>query len=508
MKDSKLHILTIDDHPEDYQSFRARYDLMHELSYKQKYIDGIAQAGNPKWDAILVDLNYGKGYEEGIEHVLPKVLQQVKGHCPVLVVTSDTRKETQQLVLEMGASGIVLKAEWYDELLMVRIREAIHAHKQKKIAHSHQSDRPPVSASNKNELSLTSDKTFAFISASAALQELKTQLETAINYPNAPILILGETGTGKEIAAKYFHQMKGNLEIPLEIINLNSLSKDLIASELFGHKKGAFTGAVSDKIGYLERAGNGVLFLDEIGEISTDIQVQLLRVLENRTFQRVGDTQERQLEAHVVFATNKNLEEAVEKGEIRADFYQRISALCFTIPPLRKRTEDILPLAEHFYNINLHPAHPLMGKSLIEAFAKEALDKFYDYSWPGNVRELRTTVQRLLFEAELKKKNQIDLSMLPDRFLKSTAPLNDQSDTPPTHTQGASQWDIDKFSAYAELGCIDKALITESGRKLEAAQRLGLKTDQHLRYKVKKHFEKYPDLFDDFQTVKKIYKLL
>ncbi len=508
MKDNRLHILIIDDNPKDYTSFRAHYGDRHNLVFKNSPDAGIAEAGRPNWDIILVDLDYGQGYEEGLEEILPRVLDQVKNRCPVLVVTSDTRKETQQLALGTGASGMVLKAEWYDELLLVRIHEVIKNHQDKVTVAIPRESPGLVEPDNKH----TPKELLNFISVSPALQQLKTQLETAVNYPNVPVLILGETGVGKEVAARYLHYAKGDPNAPLEILNLSALNKDTIASELFGHKKGAFTGANADKAGYFERAGSGVLFLDEIGELSHDIQVQLLRALENRTFQRVGDTRERKLNAHLVFATNKNLEDAVSSGEIREDFYQRITALIFTIPPLRERPEDLLPLTEHFYETNLHPNHPLSGKDVQSAFTGDALVRLYDYTWPGNVRELRNTIQRLLFDAELKKKQYIDLDLLPDRLIK-TVRANFQAEANSDNSRASSpkspaEWGTDKLSAYAELKRIEEALIKEGGRKLEAAQRLGLKNDQTLRYRVQsKYFEKYPDLFEEFQTIKKVYKL-
>ena len=253
------------------------------------------------------------------------------------------------------------------------------------------------------------------------------------------------------------------------------------------------------------------LFLDEIGEIGHDIQILLLRALENRTYQRVGDTKELTLEAHLVFATNKNLEEAVNSGEIREDFFQRISALTFVVPPLRDRLDDILTLTKFFFENSIHASHPLANKTIQEAFTEEALRTFYDYDWPGNIRELRRTVQRLLFDAEMKDKDLIDLSLLPDRLTRpgriSTENKEEIFNPQAENIQNTTDWSTDKLSAYAELKRIEKALIIEGGRKLEAAQRLGLKNDQTLRYRVKKYYNKYPELFEEYRTILKVYRL-
>lgn len=511
MAKSPLNILILDDNPKDYNPFWRRYGEVHKITLQNNPDEGILKAKDRKWDTILVDLDYGQGYEQGLTDVLPAVLKNTKKRCPVLVVTSDTRKETQQMALQKGANGIVLKAEWNEESLLEQIEAAIKRHGDyddsgKKNTGGVKNLKAQL---NTTEIILDADQVLIF--ASPAMQELKSQLETAVNYPHAPVLILGENGVGKEIAARFLHLAKGNKETPLEIINLSALNKDLIASELFGHAKGSFTGAATDKEGYFERVKDGVLFLDEIGEISHEIQVQLLRALENRTYQRVGDTKLRKLEAHLVFATNKDLEEAVASGAMREDFFQRINSLVFTIPPLRERTDDILPIAAHFFQKNLHGKHPLYGKTIENAFSKEAWDKFLHYNWPGNIRELRNIIQRLLFDADMKKKQSIDLELLPDRLKNSRPKLNAESDTNQQNmleVDSPNDWGTDKLNAYADMKRIEDVLIKEGGRKLEAAQRLGLKNDQTLRYRIqKKYFEKYPELFEEFPTIKKVYKI-
>jgi DNA-binding NtrC family response regulator len=285
---------------------------------------------------------------------------------------------------------------------------------------------------------------------------------------------------------------------------------------MFGHVKGAFTDAQSDKAGYFEKAHGGTLFLDEIGETSLEIQVKLLRVLEDKTFCRMGSTTPIKLDAHLIFATNRNLEQAVVDGLFREDFYGRIKSHVIHIPPLRERTEEIVPLMAFFWDAQLKrkSSHPMYGKKMTACFSQEALKKMQRYSWPGNIRELRSTVEELVFESDFQEKNVIDLDLLPDRFHVSgitTVHTNAINDTilgiKAQHAVPDIQWTIAKRTAYQELAQIEKALIAANGRKDDVARMLGMKDDNALRYKVKtKYHNIFPELFDDFPVIKKLYK--
>jgi len=203
------------------------------------------------------------------------------------------------------------------------------------------------------------------------------------------VLIEGETGTGKEVIADYIHYLSHRNEGPLVKVNCGALSETLLESELFGHVKGAFTGAYRDRLGRFEMAENGTLFLDEIGEMSKTMQVKLLRVLQEGTFERVGDSRSIRADVRIICATNKNLTDAVQKKEFRKDLYFRLNVISINIPPLRERIAD-LPLFFNYFIDKFNKKY----NSHVSGVNKRVLDKSYSYSWPGNVRELENVVER------------------------------------------------------------------------------------------------------------------
>ncbi|MDA8029068.1 MAG: sigma 54-interacting transcriptional regulator [Nitrospiraceae bacterium] len=227
-----------------------------------------------------------------------------------------------------------------------------------------------------------------FPSKSSEIAEIVRKLRM-VAPSGLPILLLGETGVGKEMYARLCHEVGGRPAAPFLPVNCGAIPLDLSESLFFGHEKGSFSGAVAQAAGYLEAAGKGTLFLDEIGELSQALQVKLLRVLQERTFTRVGSSREFPFEARVVCATNRNLLEEVRKGHFREDLYYRINGLTLEIPPLRNRISDILPMAEYFLK-KICQANNLPEKS-IGAAAATALQNF---SWPGNARELHNVIYR------------------------------------------------------------------------------------------------------------------
>ncbi len=212
---------------------------------------------------------------------------------------------------------------------------------------------------------------------------------------DASVLICGESGTGKELVARAIRYNSNRSDGPFETLNCAAMSETLVESELFGHVKGAFTGAVNDRPGRFELADNGTLFLDEIGALPLDCQTKLLRVLETGTIRRVGDVKDRNVDTRVIAATNENLEKAQEEGRFREDLYYRLDVLRTDLPPLRERESDIELLAEHF----LGQFQKKVGKP-VEGFAPDVLEMFQIYDWPGNVRELKNVVERMVIMSD------------------------------------------------------------------------------------------------------------
>ncbi|MBC6951938.1 GAF domain-containing protein, partial [candidate division KSB1 bacterium] len=212
---------------------------------------------------------------------------------------------------------------------------------------------------------------------------------------DATVLIQGESGTGKELVARALHYNGSRRDKPFIALFCGSLPETLLESELFGHKKGAFTGAIADKKGLFESAHGGTFFLDEIGDLSPNIQTQLLRVLQEGEIKRVGENQVRKVDVRIIAATNKNLAEAVKKSEFREDLYYRLNVINLFMPPLRQRAKDVPLLAHHFLR-----KYAVKNRKEIAGFTPEALDLLTGYSWPGNVRELENTVERAVVLAK------------------------------------------------------------------------------------------------------------
>jgi PAS domain S-box-containing protein len=231
------------------------------------------------------------------------------------------------------------------------------------------------------------------IGNSEPMREVFRQLKLAADS-DVTVFIQGESGTGKELAARAVHTQSSRCDKPFLAINCSAIPENLLESELFGHVKGAFTGATADKLGMFEAADGGTLFLDEIGDVSPAVQVKLLRVLQEREIRRIGDNRNRQVDVRVITATNKDLHQLVAAGKIREDFFYRIHVFEVEMPPLRKRKEDIPLLVEQFVN-ELCKAK---GRT-IDGVAKDTLDVLMDYHWPGNVRQLRNAIERACVSA-------------------------------------------------------------------------------------------------------------
>ena len=225
------------------------------------------------------------------------------------------------------------------------------------------------------------------------------------------VLITGESGTGKELAARFVHESSRRLEAPLIIVNCAAIPENLLESELFGHEKGAFSGANERKIGRFELAHGGTIFLDEIGTLPMDLQAKLLRTLENRVIERVGGTTQTQLDVRWLAATNTDLERLVKEGRFREDLFYRLHVIAVTLPPLRERPDDIRLLAEHFLG---HYARELKRQPL--ELSDNVLEVFQVHTWPGNVRELRNLIERL---SVLEKGPEITPASLPTQMLEA-----------------------------------------------------------------------------------------
>jgi two-component system, NtrC family, response regulator len=289
---------------------------------------------------------------------------------------------------------------------------------------------------------------------------------------SATVLIEGENGTGKELVAKSIHYNGSRRDKPFVAVNCSALAQTLLESELFGHEKGAFTGAIAMKKGRFELADTGTLFLDEIGELSLSLQVKLLRVLQERVFERVGGTKPVTVDVRIITATNKELKTEVENGHFREDLYYRLNVLHLTIPPLRDRKEDIRLLVDHFirkYADERKSAVPVIG-------AEQAVERlFYDYSWPGNIRELENVIERAVIMCPGEK---IRVSDLPKNF---TSQVDNA-----LHLEGIPiTANLNTTLAMVEKTMIQRALKLTGNVQARAAELLGI-GKSGLNQKIKK----------------------
>jgi DNA-binding NtrC family response regulator len=277
------------------------------------------------------------------------------------------------------------------------------------------------------------------------------------------ILLLGESGTGKELFARAIHSWSERKERPFIAINCVGLSKELLESELFGYEKGAFTGAHQLKRGKVEIANGGTVFLDEIGDISEELQAKLLRFLQEREFERVGGTQLIQVDVRIIAATNRNLEVAVKEGRFREDLYYRLNVVPIVLPPLRERKEDVPALAQFFMQ-----RFALESKKNFTAISQEAMEALHAYDWPGNVRELANVIERAVVLGQPPTIHIEDLSP----GIASAEPETDGRSTPVSYHES-----VDEYRREVIL----KALAQTDGNRAAAARMLGLQRSYLLR---------------------------
>ncbi len=324
-----------------------------------------------RFDILLVDIKM-----EGMSGL--DVLKQIKENDPdaaVIMITAYGSIPTAIEAIRNGAYDYLLKPFDPEELglLIERIIEQQERNRENLYLREKDKDR---------------SKFESMIGQSDPMQDIFTLIED-VAPADSTVVITGETGTGKGLAAKAIHTNSARKEGPFVAVNCGAIPEHLMESELFGHQKGAFTDAKETKKGRLELANSGTLFLDEIGEISMRMQIDLLRVLEDHIFYRVGGLQPIEADFRVIAATNKNIEMAIKKGTFREDLYYRLNVISFQMPPLRERKEDIPILAQHFLR-----RFSLETNQIIDRINREALDEMMLYEWPGNVRELENAIER------------------------------------------------------------------------------------------------------------------
>jgi len=414
-------------------------------------------------DLVITDLRMpGK---DGVE-----VLSGVKRISPeteVIVMTAFGTVENAVEAMRLGAFDYILKPFSIDELELKVDRALDRGRLASEVQYLKEEDaRRAGPMIGEGEVMRAVQKLIDKVAASAS-----------------PVLVLGESGTGKELVAREIHRRSARSGGPFVAVNCAALSEGVLESELFGHEKGAFTGAMTGRKGRFELADGGTLFLDEIGELPAAVQVKLLRVLQDTEFERVGGNKTIRVDTRIVAATHKDLKKAIPKGEFREDLYYRLNVISIELPPLRDRREDIPALAEHFL---ARYARELAKPARMSA---EVLDRLIHYRWPGNIRELQNVLERavVLCEGE-----QLTVADLPREILEpagTPAPEPAPSAALVEATEpGSPEHPTD---LTARLDALEKAIILEALQKFrwnqtKVAAALGLKRSS-LQYKMKKH---------------------
>ncbi len=358
---------------------------------------GLELAKSNEYDVILTDLNLPD--INGIEMV--RRSKSISPATEIILVTGEDSAEKAIEATRVGAFGYIVKDGNYQGL-MVDVRNAVER-KQQTLINSRQ-------AREIEELRgrLTSRTSYeGVIGGARSMQNIYEIIEN-VAESDANILILGESGTGKEVIANAIHYKSLRASKPFVKVNCSALPKDLIESQLFGHIKGSFTGANSDKVGFIGQASGGSLLLDEIGEMPIDLQPKLLRVLQEKVFYRVGSDRPQEADFRLICSTNRTPFEAIQDGNLREDLYYRINTIEIKIPPLRERMEDVPMLAEHFLEV-----YSEKYKRDKIRFSQTAYNQMLNYSWRGNVRELQHVIERAILLSKSDTIDSLDIRLDP-----------------------------------------------------------------------------------------------
>jgi len=382
-------ILIVDDDPE---ILNVIADILREAGYEvDKAEDGrkaIRCVEDDFYDLVITDLNLPQ--VDGM-----KVLQYVVDQSPetmcVILTGYGTIKGSVEAI-KMGAFDYITKPVKSDEILIVVEKALKFRQLERENTLLKQQLRKKYRFEN-------------FVGDSGPIQKVFELIERVADT-DSTVLITGESGTGKELIAKAIHYNSHRQDNPMVVINCGAIPEELLESELFGHEKGAFTGAHKMRVGRFELANGGTIFLDEIGDMSPNLQVKLLRVLQEQKFERVGGTRTLEIDVRILAATNKNLISAVNRGRFRQDLFYRLNVIPIRVPPLRHRKPDI-PLLLDFFIKKFNK----QNRKRITGFSQEGLDCLMEYRWPGNVRELENLVERLII---LSNGDQIELEDVPD----------------------------------------------------------------------------------------------
>mgnify|MGYP006296210405 CR=1 FL=1 len=472
----KYKILVIDDNKLFVKSIQLalkEFDVIPAYSIEEgeeKLDDSI--------DLILLDLVFDEKAPDTLHGL--ELLPYIRNNYPdiqVIVVTNHTSRSKIIASIKSGAEDFLIKkdidwTEWKNRLA----NYCRHSRKVREL--------------KEKTLELQENQ---IIGQSAEMEFIKRKLQNLAQHSeDISILIQGETGVGKNLAVNYFRAYSCRKEKPYQEFSIVELSENLLESELFGHVKGSFTGAIGNKKGYFEAANGGILFLDEIGDYNERIQLKILRFIENKVITPVGSTKSKKLDVQLIMATNKNLVSAIEQGKFREDLYQRMNRAKIEIPSLRERREDIQLLTDHFVD------HFIKKEKMpIKGISPEVHNILKEYHWPGNIRELQSVIWEACSNARLYGEK-----ILTPKHIRKELTLIPKQPIQKKITNSVTN--IKEKKIALELEEIEQALETTFGQKSKAAKLLGMNADQ-IRYRVLKAKDYILEKQDKFFNICKCY---
>jgi two-component system nitrogen regulation response regulator NtrX len=439
----RIRVLVVDDEPSVLLETAASLKRQYDVLTASRAEDAERMVGEQRVDLVLTDLRLpGK---DGI--ALLAALKAARPDLPVVLMSGHGSIEEAVKAIQLGAVDFVEKP-FGPERLQVTVERALEL---KALQRENEQLRSLAGAADE------------MVGKSRVLEQIRGEI-AKVAKTDAKVLITGESGAGKELIARAIHRQSARARGPFEKLNCAALPKDLVESELFGYEKGAFTGAMQMKRGRLEAADLGTLFLDEVGDMSLDTQAKFLRAIETGEIERLGSTKTISVDARIVAATNKDLNEEIKEGRFREDLFYRLNVVPIHIPPLRARREDIPLLVQHFAD-RIGAEH---GRGR-RAITPEAMKLLGEYSWPGNIRELKNLIERLLImtDADSIGPGDVEDSLPPDT-----------GDGPPSEIKAAR----DKAERDAIHGMLRECQWNVS----EAARRLGMDRG-YLHRKIKRY---------------------
>lgn len=421
--------------------------------------DAIRLVTQNTYALVLLDWKLPDPDPDGLE-----VMRQIRQHLPrvgVAIVTGYAEADLATQAMDAGADDFLDKSPHFYEMLPVRVKKILRDLEEKAYLRAEAGGR--FQPEN-------------MVGSSPAMKRVIDMI-VRVAPSNATVLVYGESGTGKELVARAIHSRSPRARMPFVAVNCASIPEGLLESELFGHTKGAFTGAVGDKEGKFERAKGGIIFLDEIGDMSLALQAKMLRVLQDKTFERVGGRKPITVDVRVIAATNKDLAKEIQAGRFREDLYYRLNVLAIEVPPLRERREDIPDLVRFF--VRLHAVES--KKTAMKGVTPETMDLLVSYHYPGNIRELSNMIERAV---TLTESEMIGADLLPPE-LSGRAP-NRQTDS-------RSPTPFKEYKESTERAYLVELLRQTSGNISRAADLSGIERN-NLKDKLKKHNVEIPHI--------------